>query len=79
MALIHGASHGRVVGSGVHDQRTDQALENISLLQSVADAVLDVSLQHHLAAPVKGGLGRVDLSQNGCPRRSSGRWPAPGR
>ena len=39
MALIHGASHGRVVGSGVHDQRTDQALEHIGLLQSVADGL----------------------------------------
>ena len=39
MALIHGASHGRVVGSGVHDQRTDQALEHIGLLQSVADSL----------------------------------------
>ena len=36
-ALIDSASHGGVVGGGIHDQSADQALEDIGLLQSVAD------------------------------------------
>ena len=34
------------------------------MLDAVPDTVLDVSLQHHLAAAVKGGFRRVDLGQH---------------
>lgn len=44
--------------------KLSMVLVRIPVLNAVPDAVLDMTLQDHLAAPVEGGLGRVDLGQN---------------
>ena len=53
------------IGEALH--RLGKALNGlvrVPVLDAVPHAVLDMPLQHHLAAPVEGGLGRVDLGQD---------------
>src|SRR5699024_7110597 len=44
--------------------KAGDGLVRVPVLDAVPDAVLDVSFQHHLAAPVQGGLGGVDLAEH---------------